>query len=249
MADEYLLTLRKITKRVSHFRGFGKMTYIIRRIYSVSNKNIVITDFDDDLYFECDLNEHITNHIFWRGYYSRNELLVLRQFIRPEMVVVDVGANKGEFSIFAAKRLTQGKVIAFEPVKTNYDLLERNIAGNNFTNIQLVKKGLGSTAEKMSIFKTVDGHWPEKHRGLYTLFGKKSEANYYGDIDIISLDQYCKQENVQQIDIIKIDIEGSELERLRGAREILKKFMPVIIIEVNAVTSRAAGYEASAILA
>ncbi|TWT93514.1 hypothetical protein Pla100_40320 [Neorhodopirellula pilleata] len=64
-------------------------------------------------------------------------------------------------------------------------------------------------------------------------------------VDVLTLDDFVRSQAVDRIDLIKIDVEGYELNVLRGAKESLERFRPSIILEVNSITSRAAGFELS----
>src|SRR5579885_1779623 len=90
----------------------------------------VMCDFDGDLRLKIDRSSFIGSSIYWNGYSSLNELYLLGRLLEPHMVFVDVGANQGEFTLYAAKRLPAGKVLAFEPVEERYRHLIENVKMN-----------------------------------------------------------------------------------------------------------------------
>src|SRR5580692_363509 len=116
---QLIFLLRKITQRLYPYRGWSRIADLVRKAYMHSSRRYLIRDFDGDLSFSCDLDEHISSQIFWRGSYSTDQLSVLRRLLKPGMVFVDAGANKGEFTVLAAKYTPGGKVLAFEPVESN----------------------------------------------------------------------------------------------------------------------------------
>ena len=245
----FLRQLRNLTKLAYNYRGFARLAEAIRKLHSRSPRVLLINDFDTTLSFYCELDEHMGSQIFWRGSYSGSQLILLDRLLAPHMVFVDVGANHGELTVFAAKRLTEGKVIAFEPVSVLFQKLERNININNFTNVQLIQKGLSDKSFKSTIY-TREGSFEDgtKHEGLPTLYPTITRSQIGEVIEITYLDQFVESENVTRIDVIKLDVEGAELAVLKGATKTIRRFNPTILMEVNEETSQAAGYPARALL-
>ena len=245
----FLRLLRKITKIAYNYRGFARIAESVRKFYSQTHKVLLVDDFDNNLSFYCELDEHMGSQIFWRGFYSEEQLRVLNHWLEPDMIFVDVGANQGEFTVFAAKRLTQGQVIAFEPVSVLFQKLKRNINANNLTNVQLIQKGLDNKNHQLSIY-TIEGNFEDgtRHEGLPTLYPTPTRSKICEVIELTYLDDFVDSQNLSRIDVIKIDVEGAELAVLQGARETLRRFKPVILMEVNEETSQAAGYSSRALL-
>ncbi len=215
-----------------------------------SSQEILVNNFDGDLNFYCDISEHIGSQIYWQGFYSVKELLILEKILKPKMFFVDIGANQGEFTVFAAKRLTEGKVISFEPVSTVFEKLEKNVDANNFKDrVDLIRKGLSDKNTTAEIYtepgKSEDG---TVNQGLYTIHRTDTRSMIQETIELIRFDDFVDSYSLSCLDVMKIDIEGSELAVLRGAKQALEKFKPIILIEVNKLTSEAAGYQATEIL-
>ncbi len=165
------------------------------------------------------------------------------------MVFVDAGANKGEFTVLAAKYAEGGKVLAFEPVNAVFEELKTNVAANGFQHVQLIRKGLGRASGERVIYHAENKRGQELNMGTFTLYPRTGMDIALGSISLtITLDDFVKEEGIGRIDVIKIDIEGGELEMLQGAVETIRRWKPVIFIEINAITSRAAGYDQGAIL-
>ena len=245
----FLKVLRKLTKIAYKYRGFARIAESLRKFYSQTHKVLLVDDFDDNLSFYCELKEHMGSQIFWRGFYSAEQLRWLNHLLEPDMVFIDVGANHGEFTVFAAKRLTQGQVIAFEPVSLLFHKLQRNIKINNLKNIKVIQKGLANKNFKSTIY-TRESNFEDgtKHEGLPTLYPSTTRSKICETIELTYLDQFVESENIAKIDIIKIDVEGAELAVLQGAKKSIIDFKPIILIEVNEETSQAAGYPSRALL-
>src|SRR5579863_2846250 len=111
-----LLAARKVTVLLRRLPGTYPLIDAIRR-RSYAAGAVAVSDFDGDLRMELDLGEHMASQVFWFGYYSRDLLQALDRLLKPGDVFLDVGANIGEVSLFAAKRVGRaGRVTAFEPI-------------------------------------------------------------------------------------------------------------------------------------
>jgi len=156
-----------------------------------------------------------------RGYYHQEDtLLLLRHFITPGSVVLDIGAHIGTLAIPLGK--IAGKVIAFEPSPSTYALLAMNIEQNQST-VEARKKGLGASAGRASLEVR-----NSSNAGANTL------AVGGGAIEVSTLDA-----EVRDVDFIKIDVEGMELSVFEGGRRLIEKEKPVIFCEINLFALRA----------
>ena len=138
--------------------------------------------------------------------------------LKPGDVVVDVGAFTGDYTIFAARKVGQtGKVIAFEPDKKSREILARNISHEKLDNVIISPKGLWHENTRLRF---------ESNQGVKsTVFSDNAESY----IDVASLDDELKKLGIKKIDVIKMDIEGSEIKAIEGAQQTLKQ-KPVLII-------------------
>ncbi|MCJ7442961.1 MAG: FkbM family methyltransferase [Methanotrichaceae archaeon] len=139
-------------------------------------------------------------------------------------VVIDCGANVGGFALYAAKSVDDsGRVIAFEPDTKNYNKLLENIALNNLRNVIAIKKGVYSENTNRKFFNkgTTSSSLIE-----YKYTSIKDNTNAWNNsvifIPLVALDGELPQLKVDRVDFIKMDIEGSELEALKGCIRILK---------------------------
>lgn len=249
VSDSLYYLLQKVSISFSRHRGLRILSELIRKRFVGAGGSLVTSRFDRDLKFRCELDEHIGSYIFWRGAYSRDILKVLEPILSEEMTFVDVGANQGEFTLFAAKRLRKGRVIAFEPTSYMYEKLVNNIALNGFKNIELVNQALSDKPGQLPIYmpkgKFSDG---TSHFGLSSLYKSPAGSDCMEIINVTTLDEYVKRTQLSHIDVMKIDIEGSELFMLRGAARTLKAFKPVLIVEIGRGPCLAAGYDCREIL-
>lgn len=139
---------------------------------------------------------------------------VMKKINRTDFI--DAGAYIGDSAI-VLNHFNPLRIYAFEPIHENFSKLLKTIKMNNLKNIMAVKKGLG------------------KNSGRAKLIGKDIisfiDESGTEETEIIKLDDFAR-ENKLNIGLIKLDIEGFELELLNGAKETIKKFKPVLLISV-----------------
>ena len=160
------------------------------------------------------------------------EIHVQRAFIEgilPGMVVYDIGANNGFFTLFASHLVgNQGKVFAFEPYPPNMEKLVRNISGNNCSNV----------FPQMSAVSDSSGNAELSFEGSTatpSLMAISSESSI--TIGKVSIDDFCLANNMP--DFIKVDVEGLENNVLTGAIKLLEKCRPSWIIEIHSEDNEA----------
>lgn len=222
-----------------------------RRHHAHEPVDAIITDFDRDLSFRCSLHHHIGGQIFWHGGYSQAQLKLLNQLLSsPDMVYLDAGANVGEQTVFAAKRLTRGQVFAFEPTTEVFRTLCENVRANGFTNVRTIKLGLGDKPCELPIYSSQaevasDGTLNE---GVPTLFRTTERGTLLERVKIVRLDDYLAPLNLPRLDVMKVDVEGAEMIVLTGAAETLKRLRPILIVEIHEGTSHSAGHSVRELL-
>ncbi|MFB6200002.1 MAG: FkbM family methyltransferase [Candidatus Nanohaloarchaea archaeon] len=132
--------------------------------------------------------------------------------IQKSDTVVDAGAYPGGFTIFAAKK---GKsVVALEPDKKNSNILRENLKLNGLENVEIIEKGLWSEETELSFNSN-------KEASSIDQDGKNK-------IQVTKLDNLSNK--LQNIDFVKMDIEGAELEVIRSSSEVLKSVKPFFSI-------------------
>jgi FkbM family methyltransferase len=145
-----------------------------------------------------------------------NSLPIMLSHVKEGDTVIDVGAFIGDHTLAYAKKVGEkGKVLAFEPNKENFKCLEYNLGG--WENTTLYKLGLSDENGKI---KMVD---VPTNAGM-SYAEKSNKGVQCTTIDSIELDR---------LDFIKIDAEGFEHNILKGAIETIKKFKPIMVIEIN----------------
>ncbi|MDR2528252.1 MAG: FkbM family methyltransferase [Synergistaceae bacterium] len=155
-------------------------------------------------------------------------------------VLLDVGANTGTMSLLGAF-LPNLFSYAFEPVPSTFELLQRNVFLNGLqSRARLYNMGLSDRKGESSVYLPSSG----KDSGLATLSSTPSrfQGSEKIDISVMTLDDWMREANPASIDVLKIDTEGHELYVLRGARELLERFSPVIVLEYASCNTVQFGY-------
>jgi FkbM family methyltransferase len=160
---------------------------------------------------------------FWGGahFEDSGELWVLKNIIRNigerEIIVFDVGANRGLYSLATLDVLGgNAHVYSFEPSGGTFKELENNVG--HVQNIKAFNFGFSDRAEQLVLYSTKESN------GLASVYGNNplTEFEHQETISLHKLDIYCEEQNIQRIDFLKIDVEGHEYKVLLGARELLR---------------------------
>lgn len=207
-----------------------------------------IGDYDRDLRLRVDRSSFIGSSLYWRGYHSR-ETRLLPRLLGPDSVFIDVGANQGEFTLVAAKRARQGRVVAVEPVPALREDLAVNLRLNGFDHVTVVPVALADRPGTLTLFadhRTVEGF---RNEGTASLWAGGGRREVVGEVEVDTLDRLVAKLALDRVDLVKIDVEGGELAVLRGGRESLRRFGPVILIELSEVNFRISGYGTQDVLA
>ncbi|KKN07275.1 hypothetical protein LCGC14_1068770 [marine sediment metagenome] len=150
------------------------------------------------------------------------ESRIIKKIIKKGMIVLDIGANIGYYTVQAATLVgSKGKVFAFEPELENYSLLVKNIKANSYNNIIPVQKAVSDKAGKTNLFLC------EENKGDHRIFDSDVDRNSI-EVETTRLDDFFPDN--EHIDVIKMDIQGSEYLALLGMERIIKRNKRLIII-------------------
>lgn len=156
------------------------------------------------------------------GEFSEGEVDTFRQLLRPGDAVIEVGANIGAHTLFLAKTVgVEGSVLAFEPQRIIYQTLCANMALNNILHVHCMHLAVG---EKEGTI-----HVPYLDPNRTNNFGGLGLGTYTkGDlVRVVTLDSY----NIPRCRLIKVDVEGMEINVLKGAVETLKRTKAALYVE------------------
>ena len=174
------------------------------------------------IYLYPDLKNITTYVLLEQGdWFEKGDMKLFRSIIRPDDIVLDIGANVGVYSLSAASR-TNAKVIAVEPARQTFELLEKS--AQQFPNMIAVHAAVSD--KPGSAFLSHSGS-SENHK-----LSEQSEKT--GEqVCLVTVDGLAAMHNIDRVDIIKMDVEGHELKALAGAQRIIKKGSPIVFYEVK----------------
>ena len=186
------------------------------------------------IFYEVDLTEGIDLSLFlfgnFQSYITGNKYFS----INKDAVAFDIGANIGSMTLRFSQMVPHGRVYAFEPTDYAFKKLLRNISMNpglseRIIPIQVFVSDHSESDSRIEAYASwkVNGKSPVTH----PLHGGTIQTATA--VSAITLDDFCEKEDIQRVDLIKIDTDGHELKVLRGARKTVEKFRPCIIFEVG----------------
>ena len=157
------------------------------------------------------------------------DLFVVKAIIKEGQTVVDIGANFGMYTRFLSEYTgNSGKVISFEPIKRSFLSLRHNVNFLQLQNVDVYQFAL-SDEEKM-----VKMEIPDYNEGGENLYEARISKDTGGkNVEMVKTKILDKVLANRKIHFIKIDVEGHELNVLKGALEILEKQKPVLLVEIN----------------
>ena len=164
-----------------------------------------------------------------RDNYEKQTTELFERIVKPGMVVFDVGAHVGYYTLLAARQIGEtGEVHAFEPEPSNYNLLTQNVEFNNYQNVVCVNKVVSKDTGSKELFLT------SLDNGRYSIYNHGLPKKRSVLAQSISLDDYVSEKNLTKIDLIKVDVEGAETDVLNGAAKLLSNLnVGNVIIEFN----------------
>jgi FkbM family methyltransferase len=153
--------------------------------------------------------------------------IAIKELLQPGMTFYDVGANVGFFSTIAA-RLSGGVVVCFEPLAENVEHIKHNAALNHFNNLVIRSEALGCEDGDAVFNVSAVNSW-----GKLATVGIPAQKVRDITVPIRRLDTIVRESNIPQPGLIKIDVEGAEVDVLVGAKETLTSSRPILLIELH----------------
>ncbi len=191
-----------------------------------------ITTFETKYRFRLKANLANPEHQYLYFYGTHDERYIvtkLLKMIEPGDICWDIGANIGFYTCLLASQVGDtGAVVAFEPASRTCDYLRENVSLNRFTNTTVINKGIGDRVEQRRLYYSKAG----LAEGTASLkYAHKQTASERVTLDTI--DNLVSE--LPAPNFVKIDVEGYQLEVLRGAEHFLKTHAPLIIAELKDV--------------
>lgn len=186
-------------------------------------------------------NDHVGRPIR-EGQFETAEYLFVERFLQPGMTMLDLGAHHGFYTLLGSKKVGgRGGVVAFEPSPRERRILLRHLRLNRCKNVVVEDLALGSHEGWGDLF-LVEGH----ETGCNSLRPPIVDGSTRRvRVRVVRLEDWLRRSAIKQVDFIKMDVEGAELEVLRGAGSLLEtRPRPTILAEVQDLRTAAWGYAA-----
>jgi FkbM family methyltransferase len=235
------LVLMLIAAYIRYF-PFNRGKYrIINKVLNIEMPDMyVITKSKDGRFFEFNPRTRHGYQIYFWGTREPSETALVKHLICEGDKVIDIGANIGWYTSMLSKLVGQhGQVIAIEPMPSTFNMLQRTITLNEQEgNTLLLNKACSDHAGFERLYE-----FPRLHPGLSS--GKPMEGVEYVEYNVpaVSLDAIIIEDNLPTVHFLKIDVEGGELNVLKGGRQsIIDGKIQSMMIEANEERCSAFGY-------
>lgn len=233
---KYTLAKRVSSQLVRSYLRWCPITEGKRLLLNLTRDWIIPEDpiaiFETKYGFQLEANLANPEHQYLYFYGTHDERYVVTKFlkiIKPGDICWDIGANIGFYTCLLASQVERtGAVVAFEPASRTCDYLHENVSLNQFTNATVVNKGLGDKVEQRSLYYSEAG-LTEGTASLKYAEGRVASES----VTLDTIDNLIGE--LQVPDFIKIDVEGYQLEVLRGGEHCLKTHAPLLMAELKDV--------------
>jgi len=178
-----------------------------------------------------DINDPgISKELLLTGVHEKRTTDLIKSELEEGMVVIDIGSNLGYYCLIEAQIVgNQGKVYALEPVPRNFEILSKNIIINGYKNIKSHCLAVSDKSGIADLFLTGASNW-----GSMIDLNSKNTSNYMKSkmtqlnqgvikVKAVSIDDFLEKETVHNVNLIRMDIEGHEINAIKGMEKTLKK--------------------------
>jgi FkbM family methyltransferase len=201
----------------------------------------------DGLQLRLHLGDDLSRCQYVGGCYEPNEFAFLAETLEPGMTFVDIGANDGWYTLFAARRVgSAGSVLAFEPSAREYARLLDNLQLNRLANVRPHAIALAAEPSTGTLRIGDFEHAGQNTLGQFIYDGVHCAA--LEKIPLERLDDVLEREGGAAPDVIKMDVEGAEFAVLQGARRLLEARRPLLLLELSDAALRQQGSSAAEVL-
>jgi len=225
----------KLFRKFNDFKGKQRLSRLLMNKKLKSTKDIVVEGKYDCHYLVPNIKEVIGFELYINGIFEEEYIQLMLSKLKPNAVIVDLGANIGSISIPICKLRNDVSVYAVEASSIMYGYLKKNIELNGITNCEILNKAIWLNSENEVPF-----YLPEEQYGKGMIDMNKSSGNFEL-VKTISVDDLCKLYQLEKVVFIKVDIEGFEYFAFKGGAQLLKQQdAPDILFEFIATAEKSA---------
>lgn len=209
-----------------------KHVYRLAVKYLLPKNQNAISKTKHGFYLKLNLdNPEHRYYYFYKSHDERYEVNNLKKIINQDYLCWDIGANIGFYSFLLASIANNGQVFSFEPISKTYEYLQHGNKVNGFKHITLNNFALGSEKTSQKIFFNDENLCA----GTASFVGSEQLSDYEV-VDIDTIDNVVG--NIPVPDFIKIDVEGFQVQVIKGALNFFKQHSPMVMIEIDEDTDQ-----------
>jgi FkbM family methyltransferase len=234
--------LFRFLTRVLAGNGLGRNAFIANTYIRMAKK--ALPDFilfkENKIFLESENSLNLASFGFKSEEY---ELLLFESEVSASSVVLDIGASIGLYTLIAAKYAN--KVYSFEPDPVTFLNLKKNVEGNYYENVVLVNKAVSDRNGESKFFSSSNKSTRDSNH-LVSDYDNENEK--FIMVELVALDDFFN-DKTKRIDVIKMDIEGTEFEAIRGMKKLVvanKKLK--LFLEFNPYALSRQGVDISSLL-
>ncbi len=212
-------SLKYYLRRFPLARGKTRIFSTLWKPFSFGEYYRETTLLQADIKLNCDLTKFLQRHLYFFGSYEKEYCDYWIKLARNSATIFDVGSNIGLYSLLAASANPRAAIHAFEPTPEISETFRENIRLNQMCNIKVNALGVSRTNGQAFLQRFMGGEGI--YDGMNFISAQKS-ASADLPVTIITIADYCRQNSITRIDLMKMDIEGGEYDALLGARKLLE---------------------------
>lgn len=204
-----------------------------QRLAAIACEDVVVRVPEYGGCFALSPSSHLTRRLLLEGEYEPEYARVFFDYLRPELDVIDVGANVGFFAVAAARQMTTGRLLAIEPTAAALRRLRGNLERNQVDDRVILFSGLAGAAAGVGTIHWIPGmeEYSSMRSPAHPSLSRETGVVMAETVPMQSLDALVELHGLRPA-VIKVDVEGAEYSVFRGAQATLAKFRPVVISEL-----------------
>ena len=185
-----------------------------------------------------DITEYLQAHLYVFGDYELPTIRFLRNILKTDSVCLDVGAQMGYLTLAMATSASRQTIVhSFEPESNNAERFRENVSLNALTNVTLHQTAVSTVDGTLKLYLSND-----RNAGTHsTVYIESNVSPDFVEIPSTTLETFVRQQCLKTVDLIKIDVEGAEIDVINGAIEVLRQHKPVVIMELSDHLQQARG--------
>jgi FkbM family methyltransferase len=217
--------LRKVTRLYPLHSGGARLAQL-RPLRALTSRNQILeTQLSNGARIVVQANDFIGRTIYFFGDYDPKITWICKRILRPGDVFLDVGANMGVYSLFAASLVgSRGAVHAFEPQPKLAEGIERSARMNGFAHVHVHAVALSERQGELPLYL------PSGETCTASLVPPEGKASASIIVPVKSASEYLEGLGIGPVKMLKLDVERHELEVMRGARRFFEKRPPPVIV-------------------